>query len=191
MITGVSGRFAAAFSAMWLVSHAALAQTAAVPPEWEVRKTLEVLVERTGRLEPLLEAIKPGDWIAKGAPQAYSGQWESVRQETSHAVGSARELAKDPERLSLALETYFRLQSLDALVTSLSEGVARYQNPALADLVRAAMSDGSSSREALRQYIVQLAAAKEEQLKIADQEAQRCRTQMLQQTPPRSRGGRP
>jgi hypothetical protein len=190
-MSGVPVRLCVACVIAWLASQVVLAQPAAIPPEWEIQKTLAVLVERTERLTPLLDGAKPEDWIAKGAPQAYVGQWKSVREEIGHAVGAARELQKGPDRLSLALEVYFRLQSVDALLVSLGEGIERYQNPALADLIRGAMSEGAANREVLRQYIVQLAALKEEQLKIADQEAQRCRTRMLQQAPPRNRGGRP
>jgi hypothetical protein len=138
-----------------------------------------------------LEAVRPEEWVSKGAPQAYAAQWKSVREETAHAIGSARELEKEPERLTVALETYFRLQSVDAMLVSLGEGIAKYQNPALAELIRGAVAEGAPPRERLRQYIVQLAALREEQLIIANQEAQRCRTHMLQQAPPRGQGNRP
>jgi hypothetical protein len=38
--------------------------------------------------------------------------------------------------------------------------------------------------------VVQLAAVKEEQLKVADQEAQRCRGILLRQTPPQREQGK-
>ncbi len=183
---------------LWLACAAAClvwqplrAQAPAVPPEWEVRGALADLIEKTGKLEPLLDAVRPEEWVSKGAPQAYVAQWKSVREETGHAIGSARELEKDPERLTVALETYFRLQSVDAMLVSLGEGIAKYQNPALAELIRGAVAEGAPTRERLRQYIVQLAALREEQLIVASQEAQRCRTRMLQQAPPRGQGNRP
>jgi hypothetical protein len=180
-----------ALAAACLLWQPLRAQSPSVPPEWEVRDALAALVEKTGKLDPLLDAVKPEDWVPKGAPQAYVAQWKSVKEETSHAIRSARELEKEPERLTLALETYFRLQSVDQMLVSLGEGIAKYQNPALADLIRGAMAETGSGRERLRQYIVQLAALREEQLVIADQEAQRCRIQMLQQGPPRGQGSRP
>ena len=84
----------------------------------------------------------------------------------------------------MALETLFRMQSLDSLLVSLQEGIAKYQNPALAELLRGAMSDGAAGQEWLRQYVVQLASVKEGQFKVMDAEAQRCRTMLLRQPPP-------
>ena len=60
-------------------------------------------------------------------------------------------------------------------LTSLIEGVRKYQNPALADLLRGVMSENNASRQQLRQYLVDLAAIKEQEFKVMDQEAQRCR----------------
>jgi len=157
------------------------AQSEGLPPEWELRKDLDVLVEQTRRLKPLLDAVKPGEWVAKGAPAAYEGQWKSVQAESEYLIGSAGKLAEEPERLTVALETYLRLQSRNTLLASLSEGVAKYQNPALADLLRGALVDGAAAGEKLRQYVVQLTALKEGQLSVAEQEAQRCRTMLLQQ----------
>ena len=166
------------------------AQSEGLPPEWEVRKDLDSLVEQTRRLKPLLDAVKPGEWVQKGAPAAYESQWKSVQAESDYLVRSAGELSKAPERLTIALETYLRLQSRNALLVSLSEGIAKYQNPALAELLRGAMTDGAAAGEKLRHYVVQLAALKEGQLTVADQEAQRCRTMLLQQ-PARKDQGKP
>ncbi len=163
-------------------------QSAGVPPEWEVRKDMASLVDQTSRLKPLLDAVKPEQWAGEGAPQAYVAQWKSIMAESNYLAGSAKELAAEPERLTLALETYLRLQSLNAQLDSLNEGIRKYQNPALADLIQSAMTDGAAGREKLRQYIVQLATMKEEQLKVANAEAQRCRGILLKQPPPQSQG---
>ena len=165
------------------------AQNEGLAPEWELRKDLDALVEQTRRLKPLLDAVKPREWVEKGAPAAYEGQWKSVQAESDYLVRSAGELAKEPDRLTVALEAYLRMQSRDALLVSLSEGIEKYQNPALADLVRSAMAGGAAAGEKLRQYVVELAALKEGQLKVADQEAQRCRTMLMQQ-PARPSAGR-
>ncbi len=167
-----------------------LAQSAGLPPEWEVRKDLALVAEQTSRLRPLLDAVKPGEWAQKGAPGAYVAQWKSVLDESDYLVRSTQELAKEPERLTLALETYLRLQSLDALLDSLNEGVRKYQNPALADLIQSARSEGAAGHDKLRQYVVQLAALKEDQLRVADQEAQRCRGILLRQGPAQRDQGR-
>jgi hypothetical protein len=181
---GGSVRLFAAFAI--LTGNSLCGQSPGVPQEWEVRKDLAVLVEQIGKLEPLLHAVKPAEWTQKGAPEAYIAQRDAILAESGYLARSAGELANDPERLTLALETYLRLESLDAQLDSLNEGIRKYQNPALADLIQEAMTGGAAARNKLRQYVVQLAALKEDQLRVADREAQRCREGLLQQTPARS-----
>jgi hypothetical protein len=173
----------AVLAVLWL--PLAGSQTTDLPPEWDVRANLASLVAQNQRLMPMLEAVKPEQWSQKGAPEAYQAQWKSIVAEIGYIGHAAGELERDPERLTLALETHFRQQSLDAMLNSLSEGISRYHNPALADLLRGAMTASAAEREKLRQYIVQLAAAQEQELKVMDQEAQRCRAMSSRQPPAR------
>ncbi len=161
------------------------AQNAGLPQQWEFRNELDSLVNSTQKLKPLLDAVKPGDWTTQGAPDTYQAQWKSLVAEIEYVSRSAADLGAEPERLTLALDTYFRLQSLDVMLVSLIEGVRKYQNPALADLISGAGTDASVQREKLREYIVRLAAAKEQELKVMDQEAQRCRALLATQPPAR------
>ncbi len=163
-------------------------QETAIPPEWEARREFAALVEQAQRLKPLLDAVQPAGWQQKGAPDTYIAQWKSLQSETGYVVRALGELEKEPERLTLALETYFRMESLEAVLASLNEGVRKYQNPALADLLQGAMIDGAPGREKLKQYVIKLTALREEQFRIADQEAQRCRARLLQQAPPKTVG---
>ena len=159
------------------------AQSSGLPPEWEVRKDLAALVEQVGKLKPLLDAVKPDEWAQKGAPDTYKTQWKSVTSELDYLIRSTGELSRVPERLTIALEVYFRMQAVESMLSSLEEGVRKYQNPALADLLRGTMTEEAVHRERLRQYIVQLAATKEQELKVMNEEAQRCRTQISRQPP--------
>lgn len=165
-------------------------EAASFPSEWEIRDTLNALVGETQRLKPMIEAIRPEQWAEQGAPDAYIAQRKSVLAEMDYLKRSADELAAEPDRLTKALETYFRTQSLEAFLSSLNEGVRRYQNPALADLVSGVMNRSAESREMLRRYLVQLAAAKEQQCKVMDEEAQRCRTGLSRQAPSRDNPAR-
>ena len=173
---------------LWL--PVAGSQTADLPPEWDVRANLTSLVEQTQRLMPVLEAVKPELWSQKGAPDAYQAQWKSIVAEIDYIGRVAGELEREPERLTLALETHFGLQSLDAMLNSLNEGIRRYHNPALADLLSGTMTASAAQREKLRQYIVQLAAAKEQELKVMDLEAQRCRAMVSRQLPAKGAPGK-
>jgi hypothetical protein len=54
-------------------------------------------------------------------------------------------------------------------------GIRKYQNPAVAEMLAGLIADTSADRDKLRQYLVDLAADREQQFRVMDQEAQRCR----------------
>jgi uncharacterized membrane protein YccC len=153
----------------------AVAQQAGVPTDWDVQKLVTSIAEQSGRIQPLVEQIRPKDWVAKGASDTYVQQWDSAHSQAKTVKLSADNLVREPERLTAALDTYFRLQNLEVVLTSLIDGVRKYQNPALADLLRSVLSENNASRQQLRQYLVDLAANKEQEFKVMDEEAQRCR----------------
>jgi uncharacterized membrane protein YccC len=158
-----------------VVPLGAIAQQAGVPTDCDVQKLVLAVAEQSGRIQPLVEQIRPKEWVAKGASDTYVQQWDSAHAQAQTVKLSADNLVREPERLSAALDTYFRLQNLEVVLTSLIEGVRKYQNPALADLLRSVLSENSASRQQLRQYLVDLAAIKEQEFKVMDEEAQRCR----------------
>ena len=170
-----------------LISGAALAQNprAGVLQEWEVQKLLQNLETQTKRLPGVMEQIKPDTWVPKGAPEAYIGQWTSCQAEVKYLLSSSDALIQQPERLTVALETYFRMQAVETMLGSLIEGIRKYQNPALADLVRSVVDENSSNRDKLRQYVQDLAAEKEQEFIVADKEAQRCRATLMRQPSPK------
>lgn len=169
-----------------LAASPSLAQTAGIAPPWDVRQDLTALAAQVKRLQPVMEQLKPRDWVAQGAPESYAAQLATTQIQLQALVDSLAKLAADPEKLTTALEVFFRLESLEDLLRSLSGGVRRYQNAALADLLDSLFTEGAASRQKLRQYLVDLAADKEQALKIMDQEAQRCRGLLVRQPPPKS-----
>jgi len=164
----------------------ALAQPVSLPPEWEVRKLLGELAEQAKKLGPILAEIQPQEWVSKGAPEAYEAQSKAVRAEVDYLLRTAGDFSKKPERITSALEVFFRMQAIDSMLDSLEKGVRQYQNPALADLLRSRMGENAVYEERLRGYIVQLAAVKEHELNVMNEEAQRCRTQISRQPPAKS-----
>jgi hypothetical protein len=151
------------------------AQQPSTAPVWDTSKVVAAFADQAGRLKPILDQLKPQEWVTKGAPQAYVAQWESVRKELEYVTQSAQSFESDPERLTLALDTYFRWQRLAADLASLVEGVRHYQNPAVGDLMVAVLGENSTNRDLLQQHITDLAAQKEQEFAVVDQEAQRCR----------------
>jgi hypothetical protein len=155
-----------------------------VTAEWDIRKTIQDVMDDAKRLIPVLDQIKPKEWVAKGAPQTYVDQWTRCRTQVEGVVGSAGILVKDPEKLTAALDAFLRLQMLEGNMASLAEGVRRYQNPALADLLLGIVSEHGTNRQRLQQYVVDLATTKEQEFLVVDKEAQRCRGVLSRQPVP-------
>jgi hypothetical protein len=152
-----------------------------VSSEWDIRKLLESLDLEAQHLKPVVDQVKPEDWVAKGAPSAYVTQWKTAQAELRYLLSSSEALARQPEKLTLALDTYFRMQAMESTVGSVLEGVRKYQNPALANLMQGVLGENSANRDRLRQYVQDLAAQKEQEFQVADREAQRCRDTLVRQ----------
>lgn len=178
-------RFCAARLAALLVTAAPgiFAQAQGLAPEWDVRTNLSQLAEEVKRLKPMLSEVNPKDWVANGAPETYVAQQKSTLAEIDYLVGSTEKLARNPEKLSIALETLLRMQSVETMIGSLIEGVRRYQNPALADLLRSALTSNMNARERLRAYVVDLTSVREQEFEVANREAQRCRAELSKRVP--------
>ena len=166
-----------------LIAPAQTVTPQGVTAEWDISQMLDALASQAKRLKPILDQLNPQEWIAKGAPDAYLSQWRYAQTELVYLTDSAKALGKQPERLTLALDTLFRVQSLETRLTSLVDGVRNYQNPAVGDLLVGVLGENSTNRDRLRQYITDLAANKEQEFQIADKEAQRCRGMLGKQAP--------
>jgi hypothetical protein len=67
------------------------------------------------------------------------------------------------------------------------EGMHRYQTPASAQALASLQAESGANRDRLQRYIVNLAAEREQELHVMDQEAQRCRGTV---TAPASKSGK-
>jgi hypothetical protein len=175
-------------SAMLIAAFAVQAQTPApatggVETEWDLQKLLGALSAGTRRMKPIMDRSNPEAWKDSQAAQSYIPQWKAAQSELQYLDITAEKLAKEPERLPVALETFFRLQALENSVSSLIEGIRKYQNPAVADLLQGALVENQNNRERLKRYVTELAQTKEEEFKVMDKEAQRCRGMMSRQPP--------
>jgi hypothetical protein len=135
----------------------------------------DAVAGHAARLTSVLDRLTPEEWVKKGAPRAYMDQWKSGRERTLDLVRASQALSQDPERLTYALEAFFRLQALDAVLNSVADAVHTYQNPALAELLRGIMAENDTNAGRLREHVVDLAKTKELEFQVVDQEAQRCR----------------
>jgi hypothetical protein len=169
-----------------VAAHLAFGQANPPPPgglesEWSIQKVLESLRADGRRLKPLVDQADPTKWRYSDSNNSYIAQWKTAQNEIEYLSGATESLAKQPERLSLAMETYFRLQALETTVSSLADGLRTHSNPAVADLLRGALAENSVNRERLKQYLVELANQKEQEYQIMDKEAQRCRGMLTRQ----------
>lgn len=162
-----------------LLSRAAAGQSGGLPPEWEIRKDIITLVEHVEAFKPILAKVTPQQW--ESAPAAYAEQGKRIDAEIDYLITTSKALAERPDGLTNALTTYFRLQSLDLMLRSYADGIRKYQNAALAELLLGAVSTAAADREKLQQYVIDLAADKEAQFRVIDEEAQRCRGQIARQ----------
>ncbi len=97
---------------------------------------------------------------------------------------TAKLLSQQPESLSLALDMYFRLEALETTARSVDEGAQKYADRPTADRLDRVIAQNFGSRERLRDYIRDLASSTEQNFKIADEEAQRCRGIISKEPPP-------
>ncbi len=174
-----------------LIAGVCAAQSEGLPPVWEARKTVQEFIDKLTPIGPLLERLDAGVWIQKGAPVVYRDQLKSAQDQFGFVIGSAKRLLQQPDSLSAALETGLRSQSLEFAVLSVAEVVRRYQNSAIAELITSQLGESAAQRERLRQYIIALAAAKEQELAVADREAQRCRDILSRQPSPPPKAAAP
>ena len=153
--------------------------TSKTPPglesAWDIAGVMRQIGENAGRMLPLLDQIDVKSWVERGASDTYIAQVESSREQARAAVAGANALAQNPEKLSASLELFFRVQALESMLASLAEGVRRYQGPSVAQGIGKAIRDSSANRNRLQQYLVNLAAEREQELQVMDREAQRCR----------------
>ena len=179
--------FTSIFSALGQTSEPTPATEKGVASEWDIRKLLDALTQQAEHLKPIIDQVQPEEWQAKGASATYVAQWNSLQAQLKYLLASTDAFSRQPERLPLGLDAYFRMQSVETALDSLTEGVRNYQNPALASLMQSVAAENGTNRDRLRQYLQDLASQKEQEFEVADREAQRCRAALLQQPAPKTK----
>jgi len=159
-------------------------QADGIAAAWDVKSKMVAMAADVGRIEDLLRRVRPNEWIEKGAPDAYLRQLESSQTSMQLLIEATEKLAKDPEKLSVALDALFRMDNMDLFLQSLQAGVRRYQGPSLADDIVRFIGDNARHRDMLRQHSIELAATREVELKTINTDAQRCRTELARKNEP-------
>ena len=163
---------------------------AGLEPAWDMAVVLQEISAHAGRLLPALNHLNPPAWVAMGGSDTYVDQQESSRRQVLAIIDEAQALSRNPEKLSGALQLFFRMEGLETMLNSLQEGARKYQGPQVAQSLAALFGEGGANRERLRGYIVNLAAEREQQFEVMDREAQRCRATLMAPPPPPKTSGR-
>ena len=173
-----------------LFTIAAFAQQNSPPaglePAWDMAVVLEQIGKDTARLVPVLDQVNATAWMDKGAPDAYVAQLQSCRDQARAIASEAHLVARNPEKLSAGLQLLFRFQGLEAILPSIEDAARRYQSPQVAQALAATFADSGANRERFRNYLITLAAERERQFEVMDQEAQRCRALLTGPAPSRT-----
>ncbi len=164
--------------------------TAGLEPAWDIAVVLGEMSANAGRLLPVLDQLDARAWVAKGASDTYVDQLQSSKLQTRAIADEATTLARNPEKLSGALQLFFRMQGLETMLNTIEDGARKYQGPQFAQSVAAVFGEGGANRERFRTYIVNLAAEREHQFDVMDREAQRCRATLMAPAPPPKTSGR-
>jgi hypothetical protein len=154
---------------------------------WDVRTILADLNTQTNQVKSLLAQLNPQQWVQKGASSTYILQAQGAQRELGDVLASTQQLAQKTESLPLALDTYFRLEALEVSARSLADGAQRYGDRTTADKLTAYVGRSFSNRQRLRDYLEDLALSTEQNFKIADEEAQRCRGMISKEAPTSSK----
>lgn len=142
---------------------------------WEIAPVLQEISAHAGRVLAELDRSNPKQWVENGASETYAEQWQTSKVQAKALQDGALALSRNPEQLAAALVVFFRIQSLDTILASVQEALRKYQSPADAQSLAGLEAETGANRDRLQRYVVNLAADRERQFKIADQEAQRCR----------------
>ena len=178
-----------------LFACAAVLSAQAPPPpqadgldnDWDIAVVLGEIGDHALRLLPQLDKVNVNSWVLKGASDTYMAQLQSCKEQARALADGAKALARNPQKLSASLELFFRMHGLEQMLSSLEEGIRKYQGPNDAQALIALEAENGANRDRFEHYIVNLASDREHDLQVMDREAQRCRG-TLSQSP--SRPGR-
>jgi hypothetical protein len=163
---------------------------AGLQPDWDIGVVVGEMSAHATRLLPTLDKVNAKAWIAKGASETYSAQLQASKDQARAIARDAEALRRNPEKLSKCLELYLRIDGMEQMINSLVDGIRKYQDPALAGELASLSAENGANRNRFQAYIVSLASQQEQECAVMDQEAQRCRSIVATQPPPKPASGR-
>lgn len=137
---------------------------------------LRLLVVQTERYQKAVAEADTAAWTAKSGSgsDAYAPHKEALLKQIGYLTQMTNQLYAHPEKLPLALDVLFRLQSLENATLALAEGAQKYDAVKVFDELHRLMEQNIDLRTQLRDYVMDLSVTKETEYTIAEQEAHRC-----------------
>lgn len=172
-------RMGISIAAFLIAGLAGAQQQPGIQNAWDIHKTLTAIALLADRVSPALDQIHPETW--NGAPEGYRAQATTCRNEVRALASEARKLDQNPEKLTDALQLLFRIRAAETVLASFGEGLRKYSNPPMADMLHAVIAENAVNKDRLQEYILELATAREQEFRVADREAQRCRQALSRQ----------
>ncbi len=114
----------------------------------------------------------------KGAPSTYNLQWQTAQDELRYVEIAGNTVLQHVDNVPSLLDLYFRMEALELTARSLDEGARQYAPRDQAQKLDAWVGQGFEARRRMREYMQDAATALDQNFKIADEEAQRCRAEI-------------
>jgi hypothetical protein len=143
---------------------------------WDARKLVADAVKVNDALLPILTSLHPQEWYEKkGAPSTYNLQWQSAQDQVRYVQIASNMVLQHVDSLPPLIELYYRMEALESTARSLSQGADQYAPRTDAEKLDRWVGGAFEGRRRMREYMEDLATSLEQNFKIADEEAQRCR----------------
>jgi hypothetical protein len=147
-----------------------------VETNWDARRLVSAALKADQDLRPILASLNPRDWYEnKGAPSTYTLQWQSAQDQVKYVETAGNSVLQKVDSLPPLIELYYRMESLELTARSLNQGAQQYAPRPDAEKLDRWVGQAFDARRRMREYIEDLATSLEQNYKIADEEAQRCR----------------
>jgi len=165
-----------------LLASGALARSTSVQqdgvlPPWESKTVLTNAQKQIHDVSDSLGALNTDRWKGDYGPLLVS-----TRQRVDAVADAVKRMADKPESLSLGLEAFLSMQSVEDNINSLAKGAERFQPSAVAGLENASGSF-QQVKEQFQTYLLELSRYLEKNLAVSTKDLEICRDQVWKAAP--------
>ena len=148
-------------------------------PPWESKTVLTNAQKQIREVSDSLGTLDTSHWKGDYAPLLIS-----TRQRVEAVADAVKRMADKPESLSLGLEAFLSMQSVEDNINSLAKGAERFQPSAVAGLENASGSF-QQVKERFQSYLLELSRYLEKNLSVSTKDLETCRDQVWKAAPKR------